>query len=102
MEVHDSHLYYMVRYFDCLLPRYLGFAGVVLYPLDIVYSMDVPEVSEDFVSIWTILYWVTFFLSWVIIPLIQDYWASGEFGKWYCVLQKDLHLLGIDSRRHCG
>ena len=29
-----------------------------------------------------IAYWITFFLTWVIIPLLKSYESSGEFTRW--------------------
>lgn len=30
---------------------------------------------------WNILYWGTFFLSWLVFPFLQSYWLAGDFTK---------------------
>lgn len=59
--------------------RFLGFIGMILYPIDIGYS-TVSEVANPKIKlIWVGVYWFTFFLAWVYIPIMMEYWASGEF-----------------------
>ena len=46
-----------------------------------------------------IAYWITFFLTWVIIPLLKSYESSGEFTRWekfkYSI-KSNLILYGIE------
>jgi hypothetical protein len=59
--------------------RFLGFIGIVLYPVDIGYSINDKVANPKLRLIWAAVYWFTFFLSWVGIPIMSEYWASGEF-----------------------
>ncbi len=62
-----------------MILRYLGFIGMILYPIDIGYSLDDKVANPKLKLIWVIVYWFTFFLSWVYMPIMSEYWASGEF-----------------------
>lgn len=55
----------------------LGLLGLCLYPLDIGFSSAIPSM----ITIWRVLYWITFFLAWIVNPIIKEYWASGEFTR---------------------
>jgi hypothetical protein len=56
--------------------RFLGFLGTLLLPLDIGnHNGDDPVLQAS----WLLVYWVTFVLSWGVLPLQQEYYASGEF-----------------------
>ena len=66
-----------------LICRVLGFVGIILYPIDIGYCIEEQTAHSGLVSIWTVVYWVTFFLAWVYIPIMMEYWASGEFKPSY-------------------
>ena len=52
------------------ITRLFGFAGTLLLPIDIAqaYEETSPAVFE---TLWVVVYWVTFFLTWVILPLQQ-------------------------------
>lgn len=59
--------------------RFLAFIGIILYPIDIGYSIERQEANPKILTMWNIVYWVTFFLAWAYIPIMMEYWASGEF-----------------------
>ena len=63
--------------------RVLAFVGIILYPIDIGYSIEEQEANEIVLNIWTFVYWFTFFLAWVYLPIMMEYWASGEFKPRY-------------------
>ena len=47
-----------------------------------------------------IAYWIMFFLTWVIIPLLKSYESSGEFTKWEKIkyaIKSNLILYGVVS-----
>ena len=47
-----------------------------------------------------ITYWIMFFLTWVIIPLLKSYESSGEFTKWEKIkyaIKSNLILYGVVS-----
>lgn len=50
--------------------RYLGFFGTLLLPLDVEETLDGGDVTP-LVSLWEFVYWSTFVLSWVILPVLQ-------------------------------
>ncbi|KAK8833395.1 hypothetical protein WA577_000360, partial [Blastocystis sp. JDR] len=58
---------------------FLGFIGMILYPVDIGYSIADKAANPKIKLIWVGVYWFTFFLAWVYIPIMMEYWASGEF-----------------------
>ena len=69
---------------------FLNFVLVLFLPFDIYYtqtetgrSKEFPEKTKNTIELgYPIIYWMLFFLSWIIIPLIQSYESSGEFTKW--------------------
>ncbi len=70
----------MVRiWLSVLIIRFLGFIGMILYPVDIGYSIADKAANPKIKLIWVGVYWFTFFLAWVYIPIMMEYWASGEF-----------------------
>lgn len=69
-----------------LIVRVLGFVGIILYPIDIGYCIEEQVANSKLLTIWTVVYWVTFFLAWVYIPIMMEYWASGEFKRSYRIV----------------
>jgi hypothetical protein len=62
------------------LAWWLGMAGVLLLPLDLSFAYTRAE--EQFSSLaplWQFIYWGTFVLAWVVLPLQHDYHRSGYF-----------------------
>ncbi|KAK8824104.1 hypothetical protein WA556_003429, partial [Blastocystis sp. ATCC 50177/Nand II] len=60
---------------------FFGFVGIAIFPFDIGVATEGSAASKGLVGLWNVIYWITFLLSWVILPLMMDYWASGEFSK---------------------
>ncbi|KAK8810548.1 hypothetical protein WA158_007123 [Blastocystis sp. Blastoise] len=62
---------------------FLGFIGVLLFPLDLGVAATPDESSDSaFVTFtWELVYWITFILAWVYLPVLMEYWASGRFTK---------------------
>lgn len=57
----------------------MGLAGVVLFPFDLA-NAELDEASPDFMNtMWRFIYFTTFIISWVILPIVQEYSASGSF-----------------------
>lgn len=52
------------------------FIIVVLLPYDIYYSL---EEHNAMGVIWKVIYYSIFFLTWVLLPIVQEYESSGEF-----------------------
>lgn len=67
-----------------ILAWFLTFFGIFILPLDIYYSSfhKNSEESEEILKLikilWNILYWTVYVLSWLVIPIFQEYEASGD------------------------
>lgn len=61
-----------------IIYRYLGFIGVILFPFDLANAESDSEASFMY-DIWKSVYFITFALSWLILPIVQEYSASGSF-----------------------
>lgn len=57
----------------------LGFAGILLLPYDIALTISGTERQASLTSAWSFIYWSTFALAWVLLPLQDAYHASGHF-----------------------
>lgn len=63
----------------------LGFSGTVLLPIDLSLTEDQHMQDDDkfdssFMLLpWHILFWSTFILAWLILPLVREIILSGEF-----------------------
>jgi hypothetical protein len=62
----------------------LGFVGVFLLPYDLSLSwLDEGKMQESqskfLQSWWLVLYWITFILAWLVLPLQQEFHGSGYF-----------------------
>ena len=56
---------------------FLGFSALaVLLPLDL--ALDAGA-NAALLVLWQINYWVTLLGSWVVLPIVMEYWAAGEF-----------------------
>ncbi len=74
------------------LTWFFNFYMVVLLPYDICLTNKIKrkesltEAEQKTSSIikitYNIAYWSTFFLSWLILPLLKSYESSGEFTRW--------------------
>lgn len=62
------------------LAWWLGMAGVLLLPLDLSFAFaSKAEQYSPLTPMWQFIYWSTFVLAWVILPLQHDYHRSGYF-----------------------
>ena len=57
---------------------------IILIPYDVYYSQKneqhIPKPSENIIDYgYQITYWILFILSWLVIPVMQEYESSGEF-----------------------
>jgi succinate dehydrogenase hydrophobic anchor subunit len=73
----------------------LNFINVVILPYDlfivfiwlnqnyqrVTNKTEYEELNNKIKLLWTILYWIIFFNSWLIIPIVQDYEKSGDFNS---------------------
>ena len=57
----------------------LGFCGVILLPLDIAYAKRVDVENNPLLGYWIFVFWSTFFLAWIIDPLLQSYHDNGSY-----------------------
>ena len=65
---------------------WLSLVGVVvLLPLDLAIFVDQKaagtqtEAPAAVMALWKTVYWLTFVLSWVVAPILQEYFAAGQF-----------------------
>lgn len=75
----------------------LGFAGVLLLPYDM--STTVLASKETILTdVWDFIYWSTFVLAWVVLPVQLEYHSSGHFSfreKLHDALRKNIYALVI-------
>lgn len=57
---------------------FLGFSGTLLLPLDIAQAVYYGP-STTIVYAWKAVYWSTFLLAWVFLPVLYEAWYAGEF-----------------------
>ncbi|CAM9195241.1 unnamed protein product [Chrysoparadoxa australica] len=75
---------------------FLGFCGTLLLPADIA---DAEESGEDRVWLswlWQVVYWTTFYLTWLVLPTLNAAWHTGEFtwrGRIRAALLRNLRTL---------
>ena len=67
-----------VSYMVCsavFLSWYFGSLGLILLPQDIVLAKERLDVNATLAMLeaWKVLYWATFFLSWIILPFLVEY-----------------------------
>ncbi len=65
-----------------LLSWWLGFSGTILLAADLAEASGpcrslTPPIWLE--KSWAVVYWTTFALAWVILPMVRDYCLSGEF-----------------------
>jgi hypothetical protein len=56
---------------------YLGFLGTLLLPLDIAHAATIGS-SSTLVVAWDCVYWSTFWLCWVVLPVLYEAWYAGD------------------------
>ena len=87
-------VYFLLRYYSepfehpiykvsIYISWYLGFIGLILFPIDIgAAANEMGEADSTVLNVfWELIYWITFMLSWVYLPILMEYWASGRFSK---------------------
>lgn len=55
----------------CNLCRVFGFTGTLLLPIDIALSAGGDPPSPVLEGFWATVYWVTFMMTWLLLPLMQ-------------------------------
>jgi hypothetical protein len=71
---------------------FLGFAGLALLPIDLTLAKS--SNHELLVQLWTWLYWSTFVMAWLVLPVASEMEKSGEkhwwsrlgSGVWACLM----------------
>mmetsp|Transcript_42536 Transcript_42536/g.96281 ORF Transcript_42536/g.96281 Transcript_42536/m.96281 type:complete len:622 (+) Transcript_42536:199-2064(+) len=56
---------------------FLGFSGTLLLPLDIAQATTFGP-SPSMLLAWKVVYWSTFLLTWVVLPVLYEAWYAGE------------------------
>ena len=74
-----------------------GLAGILLLPYDLSIAIVEERTSPVLEAMWEVVYWVTFLLAWVILPIQLEYHSSGHFTfseKLRDSLQKNIVFFG--------
>lgn len=71
----------------------MGFASVLLLPIDLSMALQDQSHSRGLVDLWYVVYWSTFFLAWVVLPVQMEYHSSGHFHFWGKLLDAFRKLL---------
>lgn len=92
---HESTPYY-VRFlvFTSFL---FTFTCFLVLPIDIYETSTQSDMEKGIKLTWTIIYDVSFFLCWLVLPMVQEYEDSGEFtaaGKFKDALKMNGLLIG--------
>jgi hypothetical protein len=51
----------------------MSFAGTLLLPFDIAISLTGEDYSDTMLELWNLIYWSTFLLTWVVLPVQMAY-----------------------------
>lgn len=65
----------IVVYVTCVL----GFAGILFLPYDLSIALVEHQTSTGLSIVWNLIYWVTFFLAWAVLPVLTEFHSSGNF-----------------------
>ena len=57
----------------------LGFSGILLLPYDLSLALMDDFESQRLWTIWTFIYWSTFCLAWLVLPIQMEFHSSGYF-----------------------
>jgi len=77
-----------VYYVTVFIAYFLGIGVAILLPIDIAVtesrmrsddSQDDESGNSGLADVWAISYWVTWVLAWIAVPILQEYWAAGQF-----------------------
>ena len=49
----------------------MGFAGVILLPIDMAESYSNSDRSPVLEGFWAFVYWTTFLFTWIVLPFFQ-------------------------------
>lgn len=83
----------------------LGFLGLLLLPMDLVRngldhredqdasSSDRDQAFAEYLDGWKALYWITFALSWLVLPFLVEFCQNGEFVLEKRIISSLLRLL---------
>lgn len=76
----------------------LSFAGTLLLPFDIAVSLTGRDYTEAMAHLWSLIYWSTFLLAWIVLPVQMAYHMSGEFtvrGRLWEALRDNLLFFAV-------
>eukprot|EP00033_Pygsuia_biforma_P003107 GCRY01003414.1.p1 GENE.GCRY01003414.1~~GCRY01003414.1.p1 ORF type:complete len:595 (+),score=155.52 GCRY01003414.1:176-1960(+) len=86
-DIRRVHFTYTI---SVILGWFLSFSVIILVPFDLAQTFNERCVAEtchtsilmskdNLILFWKLLYWASFFLCWLIIPLQQSYSTAGDF-----------------------
>lgn len=77
----------------------MGFVGIAIFPIDIGLSNHGESASNGFIVLWYVIYFTTCILSWFYLPVMMNYWVSGEFNSrcfdYWCYLYRSRLLEAV-------
>ena len=82
------------------LAWFLGFASLLLLPLDVatLYSTTEGSRPAELLQCWEVVYWITWIMAWVLLPTVQEFWAAGDFtwqDRFYTAITKNLRVITL-------
>ena len=75
-----------------------GLTGILFLPYDLSLAVNGNEAERSAVTIWNAIYWSTFFLAWIVLPIQMEFHSSGHFTfKEKCIdaLRRNIYYLLI-------
>ena len=93
----DTHPFYIII---IIIPLFFGFFALSYLPVDIALLNGSETVNDTFIlsNLWLITYWITFIFSWIILPLLSEFYLSGSLtfcGKLSDSIKYNLKFYGI-------
>eukprot|EP00696_Hemimastix_kukwesjijk_P010995 gnl/Hemi2/23839_TR8004_c0_g1_i1.p1 gnl/Hemi2/23839_TR8004_c0_g1~~gnl/Hemi2/23839_TR8004_c0_g1_i1.p1 ORF type:complete len:597 (-),score=98.49 gnl/Hemi2/23839_TR8004_c0_g1_i1:302-2092(-) len=79
----------------------MSFSLAFLVPIDLASNIDQASGSDPvLLTLWNVVFWSSFFLTWLVYPLLQEYVNSGEFtvmGKFKYSLKSNFYFYMVLS-----
>lgn len=91
----NSHIIYL---FIIFVSWFFGFFTIIFLPLDVALASDETYNNEKLTTLWKTVYWTTFLLSWIILPVMLEFYNSGKItmvGRFVDSLKRNLKFYAI-------
>ena len=60
----------------------LGISGILLLPYDLSLALIDDFESKRLWAVWAFIYWSTFCLAWIVLPIQMEFHSSGYFSAY--------------------